>query len=304
MVIPLYNKRSAVETMMKSVLSQEFGSYEVVIVNDGSTDGSEAAIKPLLDERCRLIEQSNKGVSVARNRGITEARGKYIALMDADDYWYPDHLATATKFFEKHPEIKWFCSSWLRVDSLDEIEKRESAQKSFEVHYYFDSGHAEASHPVWTSALSFERAAFSEIEIFPPGMKRGQDLYAWYKMALEEPSFGWSPYRTALYNFIPPPAGTPPKRPCYFIERIMSDLWHLGPARNNCATLHIEKALRFYLELGDVKGLRNFLRSYKAAMSWGFRIAWWVLSLILAMCGKRFTSGLLQWGLRLRRVIK
>ena len=74
-VIPLYNKRSAVETMMKSVLSQEFGSYEVVIVNDGSTDGSEAAIKPLLDERCRLIEQSNKGVSVARNRGITEARG-------------------------------------------------------------------------------------------------------------------------------------------------------------------------------------------------------------------------------------
>ena len=300
-VIPLYNKCRAVESMLKSVLNQEFGSFEVVIVDDGSTDGSLEAILPLLDKRCRVIEQPNQGVSVARNRGIEAAQGRYIALMDADDYWYPDHLSTAAAFFNGHPEVKWISSNWQRIGSVEMIPVRVESEYNFEICNYFESGHTEDKHPVWTSALSFERDAFSEIAIFPVGVKRGQDLYGWYKMALKERFFGWSAHITALYNDVSPLKRAILTEPCEFIERLMEELWHLGPPRSKCVNFHIQNMLRCYVELEDPNGLLRFLKRYKEAMSGGFWTAWWVIAQLLTLCGRRFTTSLLEGALQLRR---
>ncbi|WP_415060983.1 glycosyltransferase family 2 protein [Flavobacterium sp.] len=103
-IIPLYNKEKAIEKTLKSVFHQSFTDYEVLVINDGSTDKSEEKVKRFSDERLRLISTENKGVSQARNLGINEAKGKLIAFLDADDYWFPNHLEKLVELHQKFPE--------------------------------------------------------------------------------------------------------------------------------------------------------------------------------------------------------
>ena len=84
-IIPLYNKEAAIERTIQSVLCQEFHDFELIVVNDGSTDHSLDVVKGISDERIRIINQQNSGVSAARNRGMNEANGEYVLFLDADD---------------------------------------------------------------------------------------------------------------------------------------------------------------------------------------------------------------------------
>ena len=84
-IVPLYNKEKEIERTILSVLNQNFSDFELLIVNDGSTDHSLDVVKEIKDNRIRIISQQNAGVSAARNRGISEAQGEYILLLDADD---------------------------------------------------------------------------------------------------------------------------------------------------------------------------------------------------------------------------
>ena len=109
-VIPLYNKEKSIASTLQSVYEQTYTDYEVVIVNDGSTDNSANVVKDFIakiDDRCiddrwTLICQENAGVSAARNRGIIEAKGEYVAFLDADDFWREDKLEKQLKVMEKY----------------------------------------------------------------------------------------------------------------------------------------------------------------------------------------------------------
>ena len=95
-VIPLYNKERAIINTLQSVLAQTYTDCEIIIVDDGSTDNSlnvvHKRISELENERIRVIHKKNGGVSSARNRGIKEAKGEYVALLDGDDLWEPTFL--------------------------------------------------------------------------------------------------------------------------------------------------------------------------------------------------------------------
>lgn len=91
--MPVYNRANAVAGAVESVLRQTFQDFELVIVDDGSSDALEEALRPYLSERVRLVRQSNAGGSAARNRGIDEARGAFIAFLDSDDFFLECHLA-------------------------------------------------------------------------------------------------------------------------------------------------------------------------------------------------------------------
>lgn len=94
-IIPLYNKAHTIVNTLNTVLNQTYHDFEVVIVNDGSTDNGVEVIKHNFnDSRIRIINQENAGVSAARNRGIQESRGKWISFLDADDEWMPNYLET------------------------------------------------------------------------------------------------------------------------------------------------------------------------------------------------------------------
>src|SRR5450759_2144524 len=111
-VIPLYNKEATVERAIRSALSQTIQDFEIIVVDDGSTDNGAKVVASIDDHRIRLIHQKNQGVSVARNRGIAEAKYDLIAFLDADDEWLPDFLKTILWLREKFTTCKVFATQY------------------------------------------------------------------------------------------------------------------------------------------------------------------------------------------------
>jgi glycosyltransferase involved in cell wall biosynthesis len=107
-VIPLYNKAEYIVKTLKSVLAQTCPDFEVLVIDDGSTDKSVEAVHSIEDDRIRLIRQENKGVSAARNRGIEEAKYELIALLDGDDWWASSYLEEMRVLIEKYPSVSLY----------------------------------------------------------------------------------------------------------------------------------------------------------------------------------------------------
>lgn len=122
-IIPLYNKEHTIINTLKTVLEQTYTEYEIIIINDGSTDNSVNIIKHnIQDKRIRIISQSNAGVSAARNRGVFEASYPYIAFLDADDEWLPTYLETMTYAINKYPKADMIgCASYSKNINTGEI---------------------------------------------------------------------------------------------------------------------------------------------------------------------------------------
>ena len=100
-VIPLYNKENHIQKTLNCVLSQSFTNFEIIIINDGSTDNSLKKAEDIKDSRIFLYSIKNQGVSNARNYGIKKANSDYICFLDADDFWYNNHLSVSLKFNTK-----------------------------------------------------------------------------------------------------------------------------------------------------------------------------------------------------------
>ncbi len=116
-VIPTYNHRDFVLESLESVFAQTYTDYEVIVVNDGSPDDTAERLRPLVEAgRIVYIEQPNAGQGAARNRGIAEAKGEYIALLDDDDRWPPDKLAWQAAELEAHPEAVMVYGDYRRIE--------------------------------------------------------------------------------------------------------------------------------------------------------------------------------------------
>jgi GT2 family glycosyltransferase len=100
-IVPLYNKAAFVRRALDSVASQTFADFETIVVDDGSTDGGARAVEDFKDPRFRLVSQPNAGPGAARNRGVAEAGGEYLAFLDADDEWLPEFLEESLRLLEK-----------------------------------------------------------------------------------------------------------------------------------------------------------------------------------------------------------
>lgn len=186
-VIPLYNKEQSIAPTLQTVLKQAYQDFEIVIVNDGSTDHSVEEVAKVLDPRIHLIHQSNAGVSAARNRGIKEARGEYIAFLDADDEWKPDYLKTQYELAQKYPECNVFACNYNFKDAQEKVKPTIIRKLPFKgedgiLSNYFEV--ASCSHPpLWTSAVMVKKNAIQSIGGFPIGIKSGEDLLTWARLA-------------------------------------------------------------------------------------------------------------------------
>jgi glycosyltransferase involved in cell wall biosynthesis len=104
-IIPTYNRRDLVQRAIESVLAQDVGVEEVIVVDDGSTDGTAEALRARYGERITCLRQANAGVSAARNAGMAAARGQFLALLDSDDLWTPDKTRRQLALFEADPSL-------------------------------------------------------------------------------------------------------------------------------------------------------------------------------------------------------
>lgn len=182
-VIPLYNKAHTIVKTVDTVFAQTYQNFEIVIVDDGSTDnGVQIICDNFNDSRIRIVRQKNSGVSAARNRGVDEAKGEYVAFLDGDDEWHPNYLETMLDLTNQYPSAGLFLCGGLVQNANGCISIR--IAKGYEgykgVIQLFQNPEV-FSH---TSATIVNRRLFNKTHRFIPGMCKFEDFLASQALAL------------------------------------------------------------------------------------------------------------------------
>ncbi len=201
-IIPLYNKENYILDTLNSVLNQSFANFEIIIIDDGSTDNGYKIVSQIKDDRIKLFKQKNLGVSITRNVGVKKSKGKYIALIDADDLWYENHLKELKKQINLFPKAALFCNNYEIIYNKN---KKSNAVLNFEykkepliVKDYFKASIINSV--AWTSAVSFSKEKFNKIGGFNEKLITGQDLDLWIRFALNH-NVSFNPSITISYRF-------------------------------------------------------------------------------------------------------
>jgi glycosyltransferase involved in cell wall biosynthesis len=204
-VIPLYNKAPHIERTLQSVLMQTSLPDEIIVVDDGSTDGGGEIVASLGDPRIRLITQENRGESAARNRGITEAKGDLIAFLDADDAWRPPFLETINYLRKKYSNAGAYATAYDIVGPQGEkrILKFNALPNDLPDGLITDyvKRRVEASYlpdPLCSSSTAIPKDVCLTIKGFAVNAYLGADIDAWLKIALRYP-LAWSREPLAIY---------------------------------------------------------------------------------------------------------
>lgn len=182
-VIPLYNKAHTIVKTLNTVFAQTYQYFEVIIVNDGSTDESIKVIHDNFnDSRIRIFHQTNLGVSAARNRGVDESRGKYIAFLDGDDEWHPNYLTTMSLLINQNPNAGLFLCGGLvkNADGSIFVRIAKGYENYMGIIQLFQNPEV-FSH---TSATIVHREKFNTTHRFIVGMCKYEDFLATQAFAL------------------------------------------------------------------------------------------------------------------------
>ena len=189
-IVPLYNKAPYVKKALSSVLCQTFTDYELIVVNDGSTDDSLTVAKEaLVGTGARIIDQENAGVSVARNNGVAASVGEYVCFLDADDWWEPTFLERMNLLIDEFPEAMLWCSNYYYVKNCKPLVKLNIPTGYFNYCRQYSNN---LCMPIWTGAVCIIREVFDEFGGFVPGLRLGEDFDLWIRIALK--------YKVAFLN--------------------------------------------------------------------------------------------------------
>ena len=204
-VIPLYNKEKDILQTLNSLFLQTFTDFEVVVVNDGSTDKSGAIVQKLEDKRIQYFSKENEGVSKTRNLGVARANAQHIVFLDADDYWYPNHLENLDTLIQGFPENPWYATAYEKrhhknftTSMISPILEKGNNWKGLVPHYFENSL---VDTLAWTSAVCFKKWFFEELNGFDTQITHGagEDTDLWLRAALEAP-LAFSNTITARHN--------------------------------------------------------------------------------------------------------
>lgn len=195
-VIPLYNKGPHIARAIDSVLAQTFGDYEVIVVDDGSTDDGAKIVSGYSDKRIRLVSQENQGVSAARNRGVGEATTNFIAFLDADDQWMPKHLETIQRLRSNYPDAGMYVTTFrmkIADNNVQVADYRFIPDSPWEgiIPDFFKTS-AYGDNPANASVIGIPRDKFLQVGGFSRGYWFGEDHDLFGRIALKYPvAFSW-----------------------------------------------------------------------------------------------------------------
>lgn len=192
-VIPVYNKGPYVTKAIESVLRQSFRDFELIVVDDGSTDDSSVRIKDAFKNsvtKTELICQVNAGVSTARNNGIAASSGDYVCFLDADDWWEPSFLEKMDVLIREYPSAGIYGTNYYYVKNG----RFRICVDGLETGYinYCKAYARKLQMPLWTGAVCIPRQIIAEIGGFRPHLKLGEDFDLWIRIALK--------YKVAFLN--------------------------------------------------------------------------------------------------------
>ena len=182
-IVPLYNKEKYVEKTINSILSQTFKDFEIIIVNDGSTDNSFKVVENINDKRIKIFSKQNEGVSIARNYGVGMAAFDYICFLDADDEWLPEFLENMYNLIKKYPDKEFFSTAlYLKLgDNLKKITY--GKQKDFIIKDYCQAHLFRRWNICHVGTICVKKELYIKAGGFPPHVKFGEDLDMWLRIA-------------------------------------------------------------------------------------------------------------------------
>lgn len=189
-IIPVFNKACYLTQALRSVANQSYKEFEMIVVNDGSTDESLTILNKLsLEFNFVHINQPNSGVSAARNNGVAAASFPYIAFLDADDWWHPDYLLRMKELIEKYPDAGIYGSSYFKVKNKREIPAKIGVEEGFQdgLINYFQVYAKTLWMPLTSSSTIIQKKVFHELMGFPSTLKLGEDFYLWAQVAAKYP---------------------------------------------------------------------------------------------------------------------
>lgn len=290
-VVPLYNKAPYVGCAIASVLAQSVADLEVVVVDDGSQDDGAKVVEAIADPRVRLIRQANGGVSVARNRGIAESRGEWVAFLDADDWYHPRHLAHLIIAQQAYPEADTVACDYVSAQhsETDWPPRWQIPDAPIEIERITDLPRRwMKGRSLFTSAVAVRNGRLQSMQpCFAPGESYGEDLDLWFRLAEKTPiALAHAPtvaYRTDVAGSLaaghaalstPPWVGRMRARArsgALTAAQSRSALWLLAQLDVTVARNAIAAGRRCY-------GLHRLLRGRRAATN----VRWW-LTLAMAL---------------------
>ena len=192
-IIPLYNKAPYVKKALESVFMQSFRDFELVVVDDGSSDDSMSVTQAILascDVPHQLIHQDNAGVSTARNNGVAVSHGEFLCFLDADDWWAPSFLEKMDELIRNYPEAGIYGTNYYYVkNGFESICVRGAETGYIDYLKVYAEG---LKMPLWTGAVCLSRRIFDEMGGFRPHLKLGEDFDLWIKVVLK--------YKVAFLN--------------------------------------------------------------------------------------------------------
>ncbi|OUR90374.1 hypothetical protein A9Q87_13665 [Flavobacteriales bacterium 34_180_T64] len=183
-VIPVFNKASFIERTLNSVIHQSFKDFEIIIIDDGSTDESLNIINSFNDPRITIFSVENKGVSASRNHGISKANTNYIALLDADDFWEPNFLETIKLAISAYPDESIFTTALAHKfdNKVIASDYNFSVNSQFTVLNYFRNS---LKHQLLTSSSMVFKTSIIEITgLFDTNLESGEDTDLWIRFGL------------------------------------------------------------------------------------------------------------------------
>lgn len=186
-VIPLYNKAGTINETLLSVLRQSYLYFEIILVNDGSTDNSLSIVETFTDDRIKIFTKKNQGVSSARNFGIKKSNYELIAFLDADDIWLPNHLEEISKLYNS------FSNSGIYAMNYEKSFFNSSTTNTIfngilNSHYGLIENYFRASTIdciCWTSSLAIPKNILLEFNGFDETLKTMEDIDLWTRIALK-----------------------------------------------------------------------------------------------------------------------
>jgi glycosyltransferase involved in cell wall biosynthesis len=203
-IIPAHDAAAFLPAALDSVFSQTRLPDEVIVVDDGSTDATEAVVRSHPHAaRVRYLTQANAGVAAARNAGLREARAEWIAFLDADDLWLPHRLEAGLELAARRPDVRWCAGAFVerQVNGLETVRglaPTRGARFSYGVfENLFEMFEREC--PFWTGTMLVHRDCLEAAGVFDPALGRREDVDLWVRIGLRFPRIGWVEKPLAVY---------------------------------------------------------------------------------------------------------
>ena len=199
-VVPVYNKEPFLKDCIQSVLDQTLPVAQIIIIDDGSTDNGMKIVEKMKDNRFKVIRQNNLGVSSARNTGIESSSCQYIAFLDADDLWMPDHSLSLSDLVEKYPEKDIWSTGFIKKrGNVELIRSCGGSNCDLSSRRYLENI-LEGNNLVWTSATMARTSKIKELGGFMVGYNHGEDIALWLSIILNGDGVAVSGEPSAIYR--------------------------------------------------------------------------------------------------------